>query len=151
MDKGHSILRITASVGAVGQAYLLYHELVNSYPYKVMSFPPASFYESIAIWGIFVSPLIAIGSSVVVGSRNRWWAGILPVALCPLIFLAVFVVFTLVRSASGVVETGRNFDGTKATTVAFGFVSYVFWLSIAGSCGGLLINFLDRKFLNKYE
>ena len=150
---------ITAAVGTVGQAYLLYRQLVFNYPYKIMSFPPASVYESIAAWGLLIAPIAAMGTRMLFGVRNRWSAGILPVALCPLIFLAIFVVFSLVY-ASGEAQTGRNFDGVKASDVAIGFAYYPVCLSMAGVCCSCFLNYISyknslhrdliRKLLKKY-
>ena len=42
------LLVITGIIGAAGEAHFLRHTLIDVYPYKLMDWPPWTFYEQIA-------------------------------------------------------------------------------------------------------
>ncbi|MEO6392457.1 MAG: hypothetical protein ABIP75_11435 [Pyrinomonadaceae bacterium] len=47
------------AIGAIGQAFLLRHELVDQYPYKVMA-PYSKFFGQIGEAGVIIAPIVAI-------------------------------------------------------------------------------------------
>src|SRR5258708_5641942 len=100
---------IVASIGAIGQAYLLYHELSDCYPYKVMSFPPAEFYSQVAAEAIFVAPVIAIIVGLLFDRKRHWLALVLPVVFCPAVFIVIFLANIFARRWNGIEDLGRNF------------------------------------------
>src|SRR5215510_16065818 len=51
---------IIGSIGATGQALILFHLLAACYPYKMMSQPPSEFYLVIAYVGRLASPIAAV-------------------------------------------------------------------------------------------
>src|SRR5215475_9342076 len=56
---------IIGSIGATGQAGILFHLLADCYPYKMMSQPPSEFYLVIAYVGGLASPIAAVTAA--------WW------------------------------------------------------------------------------
>ena len=139
---------IIGGIGAIGQAYLLYHELVNCLPYKVIG---SGLYQSIANIGIWVAPLVAIVGGLLFGLKRFWLATIVPVFSCPLLFAGVFKAASIVREWSVGVETGADFGDFNPTVAAQGFYSYTVSLVIVGLISGSICSFLlswlskDRK------
>ena len=133
---------VIGGIGAFGQAYMIHHELADCYPYKVMSFPPASFYRNIADYGFCFAPLVAIAAGFLFGLKRFWLALIAPVVLCPLIYAEMYKIAFVLRERSGILDTGRNFDGTLSQTVTENFFSLAVWLSIEGLIVGAVIGFL---------
>lgn len=142
---------IIGGIGACGQSYLVHHDLINTYPYKIMSSPPPEFYRSIANSGVYLAPALAILGGFLFGLKKFWLATIVPVVLCPLLFAAVFKTASLMREWSGVVDAGRNFDDTRPAVVAqefyFGMLSYAVAGLITGGICCFLLSWLakDRK------
>ena len=140
---------LIGGIGAFGQAALLWHELVNTYPYKVMSFPSGDFYAGIGYTGLLVAPILAVVALNLLRPRRLWLAPALPVALCPAFFWCVYKAAFLLREMRGNVEVGRNFDGTTPAMVEQGFASYALSLSLAGLgiglAGGLVLWLLFRS------
>lgn len=134
---------VIGGIGAWGQSFLIYHDLVDTYPYKIMSFPPSEFYANIANYGIYLAPTVAILGGILLGLKRFWLATIIPVVACPLLFAAVFKTISLEREWKGIVDVGRNFDDTKSAAVAQSFylslASYaIVGLVIGGICCFLL-------------
>ena len=138
-------------IGSIGQSYIIHHELVDCYPYKMMSFPPASFYENIAKYGVYISPVVSITIGLFLGLRKNWQAIILPVLLSPLIFSAVFLVASLIYWLSDRSEAGINFDYISSLDVAINFVKFTLGLSITGIIIGGTIYFPINYFRNKKQ
>jgi hypothetical protein len=141
---------IIGIIGVIGQSYLLHHELIDCYPYKIMSSPPPSFYENIATYGIYFAPTISIFISILIGLKRNWLITILPVVLCPLIFAIVFSINSIANRLMENNDLVRNFDGTLPETVALGFFFYTIELSFFGLFIGGICSFLlfRRKELN---
>jgi hypothetical protein len=134
---------LVGGVGAVGQAALLWHELVNTYPYKMMSFPSGDFYAGIGDTGLLAAPILAVITLSLLRPRRLWLVPALPVVLCPAFFWCVYRAAFLLRELRGNVEAGRNFDGTTPAMVEQAFVYYASSLSLAGlgiglACGAVL-------------
>jgi hypothetical protein len=96
--------------GAVGQAVLLFHNLVYRYPYKMMSNPSDRFYEGIAYVGLVLAPLAAAFAGAILLRRTPYSIAAVACLSCPLIFLLVFAVAHPILG----VEMGNtaNFDHT---------------------------------------
>jgi len=134
---------LVGGIGAFGQAALLRHELVNCYPYKVMSFPSGGFYAGIGNAGFLVAPVLAVVASSLLRPRRLWLVPALPVVSGPLFFWCVYKAAFLLRGLRGGVEVGGNFDGTSPATVEQGFTYYALSLSLTGlgvglACGAVL-------------
>ena len=125
---------IVGSFGAVGQSWLLLHELTDRYPYKVMSAPPAEFYSQTGHASFFLAPVIAIVAGTALAFQRAWAGFIVPVVICPLVYALIF----LVRDFGWNGPVARNFDGTTQSQVTTDFVIYTVELSIAGAVVGFL-------------
>ena len=85
------------------------------------------------------------------GLKRFWLATIVPIVLCPLVFVAVFKTLSLMREWNGVVDVGRNFDDTKPAIVPQEFYSGMVSYAVAGLIIGGICCFLlswlakDRK------
>lgn len=130
---------VVGFVGASGQAYLLYHELVDCLPYKEMGF---GLYQNIAYAGVWFAPLVAITGGILFGLKRFWLATIIPVFLSPLLFAVVFKVASMVRDWNIGVETGSNFGDFTPTAAAQGFYSCTFSLAAVGLVIGAICCFL---------
>src|SRR6185295_10682447 len=84
------LLIVVGVTGAVGQAVLLFYNLTNRYPYKVMSNPSDRFYEGIAYVGLVLAPLAATFVGVILRRRFPYSFAAVTCLSCPLIFLLVF-------------------------------------------------------------
>lgn len=147
---------LIGGIGAGGQSYLIYHPLINSYPYKMMSFPSAEFYAGIALFGVFIAPALAVAGGFFLGLKRFWLATIAPVVLCPLLFGTIFKTASLMREWRGLADAGRNFDDTKPAMVAevfyTGMISYAAAGIIIGAVCCFLLSWLakDRKLVLKF-
>lgn len=125
-------------VGAFGQAFLLFHELEHTYPYKVMDY---EFYSKIAHTGLVIAPLFAVICGFSSGLKRFWFALIVPVVSCPLAFAFVFRAFSLIT-----VGSDWNFDNSTPVMAARDFYLYTVYLAIAGfligSACSLLLSYL---------
>ena len=128
---------VVGGVGAFGQAALLWHQLVNCYPYKMMSSPSGDFYAGIGHAGLLVAPILAVVALNLLKPARLWLAPALPVVLCPVFFRGAYRAAFLLREKVGGVGGGRNFDGMTPEEVERGFASYAMSLSLAGLCIGL--------------
>ena len=130
---------VIGSIGALGQAFLLYHELVNTLPYKEMD---SGLYQSIAGVGVLFAPLVAIAGGLLFGSKRFWLAVIVPVFSCPLLFAVIFKVASIVREGSLGVETGVDFGDFTPAVAAKDFYSYTISLVITGMIIGMICSFM---------
>ncbi len=138
---------VIGGIGAAGQAYLLYHELVNCLPYKVIG---SGLYQSIANVGVWVAPLVAIIGGLLFGLKKFWLAAIVPVFSCPLLFAGVFKAASIVRVWSIGVETVGDFGDFTPAVAAQGFYSYTVSLVIVGLVVGAICSFM-LSWLSKKE
>ena len=140
-SKSHLVFLVAlviGGIGACGQSFLIHHDLVDTYPYKIMSFPSAEFYAKIANSGVYLAPVLAIVSSLLLGLKRFWLAMLVPVVACPLVFAIVFKTLLLMRERSGTIDAGRNFDDTKASVVAQGFYFSMVSYTVAGLIIGVI-------------
>lgn len=132
---------IIGGIGACGQAYLLYHELANCLPYKMINF---YFYRSIANVGIWVAPVIAVVAGLLFGLKRIWLVVLLPVILCPLVFLVVFKLASLTQERIAPATEGTT--DFHPETAAQTFYSYTFSLALTGLIVGAVCIFLLSRF-----
>ena len=123
---------IIGSIGATGQAGILFHLLADCYPYKMMSQPPPEFYLVIACVGGLASPIAAVTAAWWLCTKVKVISALPAVAalLSPLLFLFVFVVAHLVTG----VEMGAsgNFEHTTPLDAAYEFARSGLQLIAAG-------------------
>ena len=140
---------VIGGIGALGQAYLLYHQLVNCLPYKEIG---SGLYQNIANVGVWFAPLVAIVCGLLFGLKRFWLATIVPVFSCPLLFAGVFKAASIVREWNVGVETGAGFGDFTSAVAAKDFYSYTISLVITGLLIGVVCSFLlswlskERKF-----
>jgi len=123
---------IIGSIGATGQALILFYLLTDSYPYKMMSQPPSEFYLVIACVGGLASPIAAVTAAWWLCAKVKVKSALPAVAalLSPLLFLFVFVVAHLVAGVE--MRASENFDQTTPLDAAYGFVRSAIQLIAAG-------------------
>lgn len=129
------------SIGATGQAYMLHHELVNCYPYKMMDW---QFYKSIANFGIYFAPTVATIVGLLLSLKRFWLATIVPVILCPLLFSVVFKICSILRVGG---DATWHFDGKTPAMAGQDFFLYTITLSVIGLFIGSICSFVLSRFL----
>ncbi len=130
------------SLGAIGQALWLRHELVDSYPFKVMG-PLSYLYQHIGDVGGLISPAVAIAAIFMFRSARKYWLPVVPVVVCPLIFWLVFEYLSWKSSFSSGYMTQPQFEDDTGESVRLLFVRTSLILSAAGfviglACGKLI-------------
>ena len=131
-------------VGAFGQAYLLYHQLVDCLPYKVVA---AEFYQSIARTGVWLAPLIAVLVAAIFVRKRFWLSLVLPVILTPIMFAGIYKTSNVVNGFSTTVDPDAFGDFTTAKA-AEQFFYYCLSLAAAGLVIGGFLAFLFWLILN---
>ena len=130
------LLVIIGGVGALGQAAILFHELMDSYPYKIMSQPPADFYARIARIGIVIGPVVAILVALWLCRKAALALPSVATLLCPGVYLLVFIVTHIIASVD--MDSTSNFDQTTPMSVMYGFAGQAGGLAAAGVvCGAI--------------
>jgi hypothetical protein len=133
------------SFGAIGEAMWLRHDLVETYPFKMMG-PLTPLYHRIGDVGAIISP--AIGIAAMFLSFRRYWLPVIPVVACPLIFWLVFEYFVWWSSYSSIEMARSQFDDNTGDLVHWLFVRTSLMLSGAGLLIGLasgrLISLAER-------
>jgi purine-cytosine permease-like protein len=134
------------SFGAIGQAMWLRHNLVDTYPFKMMgSLSPL--YNRIGEVGAIISPAVAIAAIFIFLSSRKYWLPVVPVVACPLVFCLVFEYF-LWRSPYSSTEMAQpQFDHYTGDSVRWLFVRTSLVLSVAG----LLIGLASGKLISLTE
>lgn len=137
------LLTFVGMIGAVGQAVLLFHNLVDRYPYKMMSSPSARFYERIAYVGLVLAPLAATFAGAVLLRRTPYYIAAVTCLFCPLIF---FLVFAAAHPILGVdMGNTENFDHTTPAAVFAEFTQRTLKLVIAGVVIGAICGLLAAR------
>src|SRR5262245_3271085 len=77
------------SIGVIGQAILLRHDLSDSYPYKLMG-QLSDQYAQIGNLGVVIAPALSIATIFIFPSARRFLFPAVATLICPLIFLIVF-------------------------------------------------------------
>jgi hypothetical protein len=102
---------VIALTGVAGELVLLRHRLVDSYPFKIFSYPPAEFYEAAGNYGSL--GILAVTVALAWALRRRMPLLLPPLltTLTPLLFLALLLGLTSARYGWTVPADARNFDG----------------------------------------
>ncbi len=126
-------------IGAVGEAFILLHELVDCLPYKVVDY---ELYLSIGETGLYVAPLAGIVTGLVASLAFRrkgfWYPLAMPVILTPLFFAVVFLLLSNGRPIES--EMTGDFTYGKAEEQFYSncFILPIWGAAIAGIIGGML-------------
>ena len=140
------VLLVIGGIGAVGQALILVHDLVECYPYKVMSHPPADFYAGIARVGVVLAPAAAVAAAWVLPGRAQSWLAAVATVLSPVVFVGVFVA---AHVAAGVaMGTTANFDHTTPWAVLLDFAWRAAGLAVVGGAVGAVGGAVVRAVFN---
>jgi hypothetical protein len=136
------LLTLIGMTGAVGQALLMFHYLVDRYPYKMMSSPSDRFYEGIAYVGLVLGPVGATFAGAILLRRRPYCIAAGACLSCPLIFL---IVFAMAHPLLGVaVGNAANFDHTTPAAVFGEFTQGALKLLMAGVAVGAVCGLLVR-------
>ncbi len=136
--KVHRFVTLAIGVfGAVGQAYLLHHELQDTLPYTVMG---DDVFPWIATVGVIVAPMTGILIAALLSIRSAWFGTLVPVLFCSIVFALIFKVIYLRRGLDAMAESAHaDFTYSKC---AEQFYSYAFSLSGVGVIIALLSSIL---------
>jgi hypothetical protein len=139
--------------GLFGQAWMLHHALVDSYPFKMMGVPSYLFYEKIGQSGYYIAVVSGILSILISLKLPRFLTSALPVTICPLAYWLVFEIAHVSAGFSFEQMRERNFDGYTGNMARyeFGFevLSLLFFGTIIGFVVGLGITKLAAPRSNK--
>ena len=122
------------SIGTIGQAIWLRHDLVDTYPYKMMG-PLSDLYYQIGNFGGIIAPVVSIAALFGFLSVKKFFLPAVPVLICPLVFWAVFEFVFWRGPYHGAAMLVSRFDHTTGASVHWLFVKTT--LTLAGV--GLLI------------
>ena len=123
-------------IGLTGELALLRHELVDCYPFKLMSYPPSAFYGRLGNGGM--AALVAAFAVVAILILRK-----LPLILAPLltivlpIFFATGVMAVTLVVYGPIVPAGiRNFDDITVMGASFELFTFVAVMSALAVVGG---------------
>lgn len=146
------VLAVIGLIGLFGQAAILHNFLVDSYPFKIMSSPPAEFYATVGAWGYYVSVVGGAAGLALSRSLKPHLTAVVPVILGPLCYWLEFEAAHLVSSFSYEEMASSNFDGHTGYTARyeFGYEAFVLILigALIAATAGLIIT---RIFRSKLE
>jgi hypothetical protein len=131
----------TGSIGAIGQAIWLRHDLVDTYPYKVMG-PLSDLYAQIGNLGAVLAPAVSIAAIFAFLSAKRFLLPAVPVVLCPLVFWIVFECVFWRSSYHGAGMLVSRFDHTTGASARWLFVQTSLALCGAGVVTGVVLGAL---------
>jgi hypothetical protein len=139
------VLLVVGLIGVFGQAAIIQHNLVDSYPFKVMSFPPPEFYAFVGELGFPIAICLSILVGIMAKWLPRWLTAILPVVVCPLVYWAVFEIAHLVAFAPEQLANTRNFDQYSGNLVRLEFAENTLQLLGLGGLIGFTVGVLVTK------
>ena len=128
------LTNVVGLAGAIVQIGVISHQLVNCYPYKMMSSPPAGFYVWVACVGALVMPPLA--------GLAGWWLSKRDISVIPAIWwlltpLGMLAVFAIAHWVGGVdMKNTSNFDQLTPAAVFSEFVQQALWLAVGGVGAG---------------
>jgi hypothetical protein len=135
------------SIGAIGQAILLRHELVDTYPYKMMG-PLSDLYDQIGNLGGIIAPAVSIAALFGFLSFKRFLLPAVPVLICPLAFWVVFEFVFWRGPYHGAAMLVSRFDHTTGASVHWLFVKTTLTLAgvglLIGLASGALVSLGER-------
>lgn len=134
-----SLASITiAVIGALGQSLILWHDLCDCYPYKMLDYPPGRFFA-------FTGNLMFLAAAICTLAVVRWLFKHAPfispallAAIMPLFWLSVVALATYTIYGFKLPSGMRNYDHTTIVQVITTFASRAMILSAIGSaCGAV--------------
>ena len=143
---------VVACIGAGGQGFLLRQDLVDCYPYKMLSYPSSAFCSRFGNAAIPIMSLLVLVFGLYLLRRH--------VALAPMVFcfgtpvlIAISFVLALRVWYPGPVPIGlRNFDGYTLEMVRNEFLRSSVCLALAGLIvGGIFSSVLKKPMRRAVE
>jgi hypothetical protein len=127
-----------AAIGALGQSIILWHDLSECYPYKMMSYPPGRFF-SITGHLMFLTAVLCIFIVVPWLIKHApFFSPALTTLMMPLLWLLVVASATYFIYGFKIPHGIRNFDNTTIVQVITSFASRAGILSVLGiACGAI--------------
>ncbi len=148
-----TIVRIVALIlsiiGITGELMILRHDLVECYPFKMMTYPPGQFYEDLGNVGVPATLVAMLACAFVVAMKRPVFAPAVMTAIAPLAVVAVVAGVTVAMYGLTVPAGIRNFDRTSIADATGELAAQAVLLSIAGVligavCGAILRS-LNRR------
>lgn len=141
------IMFVVALTGSLGQAIILWHDLVDTYPYKMMSHPSDWLYGRIGVMGFIAGVLVSFFLAWYLSGKIVTWTAAITTLACPLTFLLLFVGLQMAIGVDW--HSTDNFDHTTPMAVLKEFAQTIFWLGLMGSgfglfCGGIVKTLVKR-------
>jgi len=132
MQRHHVLAALTTCVGVVGESLILWHSLVHTYPFKVLSYPSPRFFEVLAN---VVAPLAALVFVALAARCSLRWPIVTPAlltVLLPMAFAATVALVTVASHGTTVPAGTHNFDGYTIPQALREFAANALSLSAAG-------------------
>ena len=131
------------TLGVIGETAILRHQLVNCYPFKMLTYPPWRFYQQVGNAGSFVVAILAVVIVFQFATRASLLAPPAATVLAPFIYVALVVVLTAAIYGWTVPAGTRNFDGYTVVAATGEFVRSAAELAV----GGLLLGSISSGLL----
>jgi hypothetical protein len=135
------------SVGSIGQAMWLRHNLIDTYPYKMMG-RLSDQYTQIGNLGVVIAPALSIAAIFIFPSAKRFLFPAVTMLICPIIFWIVFEYIMWRSPSQGLGMLVPHFDRITGASVWLLFVKMVVSLSgvgmLIGVISGGLVSLIDR-------
>jgi hypothetical protein len=142
MKRSEFIINITiGAIGSIGQAGLLAHAL-GSYPFRILSMPPAQFYSSVGWTLFFIAPALALVALYVLRFVGLPLVTTIPVTACPLIYWTLFRLAFLFSGYNYLGPLTGNNDIIATRSVETDFSNLVLSLTVGGFIVGLICGFV---------
>jgi multisubunit Na+/H+ antiporter MnhF subunit len=123
-------------IGLTGELALLRHELVDCYPFKLMSYPPSAFFRRLGNgWMAVLIAAFGVVAILILRKLPLILAPLLTIVL-PIFFASWVLVVTLVIYGPTVPEGVRNFDHITVMGASFELFVFAAVLSAFAAVGG---------------
>jgi hypothetical protein len=142
MRSDQSFAAVITSIGVVGEAAILWHALVHTYPFKVFTYPPPQFFERLAHLLAVAVSVIFVAIAFWMARRISWATPPIVTFLAPLVFAAGVAAITVVRYGTEVPAGFRNFDDYTIGQALRELGSDAFSLSVSGLVVGSLCSLI---------
>ncbi|HEY0018251.1 MAG TPA: hypothetical protein VGC13_18190 [Longimicrobium sp.] len=111
MQLHNALAAVLATAGVAGESFILRHSLVNTYPFKVFTYPSPEFF---ALAGNVLAPLLVAAfalAAVFLSRRSPIETPLLLTVLLPVVFALAVSVVTVISHGLQVPAHLGNFDG----------------------------------------
>jgi hypothetical protein len=133
-----------AAIGSAGEAVILFHCLVDWYPFKMMTYPSYRFYADIGYAGFALGPASAVGAAYILSRYGTSYIPAVAVMICPAVYWGIFTIASFAYRIDDVRAAKTNFDGTTHAQVQAEFARDVHQLILVGVVIGAATGILAR-------